>query len=340
MTARLKRLTRTTTVTLLACLALVAGGTTALAATAAATTAAAKIQITGTVSDHGGYPLAGMTVQVVRADHEESNFASTSTDWAGAFGSPKIPVDATTEYVLEVTDPTGRHLVTYSKEFTATAANRKQNVTMADAGVIRGKVTTKDGDVVKPATRVVVTANNSISVATSTLGKFSLGGLPTGTYALLFEDYDEDGTRPGPLFSSICYDNIPRPVGNCSDATQVKVTAGTVTTIHPQVLDHRLGSLSGTVTDTNGAPLKGKPVTIVAASDQSNWLGNATTKADGSWSVPGIKFVGKVKVSVEDPFEVYRTTWYDKAVDFAHATPLQLKDQGEIDDITIVMPLK
>lgn len=128
--------------------------------------------------------------------------------------SPKIPVDATMKYVLEVTDPTGRHQIAYSKAFAATASNRKQNVTLASAGVIRGKVTTKDGDMVRPATHVVVTANNSVSVAPSSLGKFSLGGLPSGTYTLLFEDYDEDGTRPGPLFSSICYDNIPRPGGS------------------------------------------------------------------------------------------------------------------------------
>jgi hypothetical protein len=349
MTARLLRLTRTTILAVLACVALVAGGTAAVAATTAGTTGATEIQITGTVSDRGGYPLEGMIVQVVRADHEESDFAETRTYVGGKFGTPKIPVDSTMNYLLEVTDPTGRHQKAYSKEFAATAANRKQNVTMADAAVIRGKVTTKDGDVVRPATSIFVEAQGTDSggrpaggfTFTSSKGAFSMGGLPSGTYSLTFLDYDEENTREGPLFQTICYDNVPLTAvepDRCDGATLVKVTAGKVTTINPQVLDHKLGSISGTATDTNGAPLKGKAVTIVAANDQNVHLGERNTKADGSWSVPGIRFVGKVKVSVSDPFEVYRTTWYTNAVDFAHATALQLKDQGEINGITFVMP--
>jgi hypothetical protein len=197
----------------------------------------ARIRVTGTISDRAGYPLAGVNVLVVRADHEDSDVESTTTDGAGRFVTPRIPVDAAMEYKLVVTDRTGRHQTAYSRDFAATPANRTRNVRMAIAGIIRGKVTTKDGDIVRPARHVLVTANNSISVGTSSLGAFSLGGLPTGTYTLLFEDYDEDGTRPGTHFASICYDNIPRPVGNCADGTKVRVTAGKVTTINPQVLD-------------------------------------------------------------------------------------------------------
>lgn len=234
MTARLPRLT----LTLAAGLALIGGA--AAGTIGSADAATATIQVTGTVTDKAGYPLAGMQVLVVRADHEDSDFEATTTGWAGTFSAPKIPADATMEYQLEVRDPTGRHLTTYSKPFVATAAHRVQNVKLAAAGIIRGKVSTKDGDVVRPARFVLVTANNSVSVGTSVFGTFSLGGLPSGTYTLLFEDYDEDGTRPGPHFASICYDNIPRPVGSCGDATKVTVTAGKVTTINPQVLDVRI----------------------------------------------------------------------------------------------------
>ncbi len=234
MTARLLRLT----------LALVAGvalvGGTAIAATSAAHAAPATIRVTGTVTDRDGYPLAGVEVQVVRADHEDSDFEPTTTDWAGRYVTPRIPVDATMKYVVGAADPTGHHQTASSKPFAATPAHKVQHLKMAAAGIIRGKVTTKDGDVVRPARFVLVTANNSVSVATSSFGTFTLGGLPSGTYTLLFEDYDEDGSRPGPHFASICYDNIPRPVGNCVDATKVTVTAGKVTTINPQVLDVRI----------------------------------------------------------------------------------------------------
>lgn len=246
MTVRLLRLTRTTILALLASVGLIAGGTAAVSSAASA--APATLRVSGAVSDAGGYPLPGVIVQVVRADHEESNFAPASTDWAGAFGTPKIPVDATTKYVLEVTDPTGRHRTAYSKPFAAISANRTQDITLRNAAVIRGKVTTKLGDVIKPATGVQVTAQGTTAqgheynatVGTSTRGAFSLGGLPSGTYSLVFLDYDEDGTRPGPLFNPICYDNVPVTAvepERCDGAKLVTVTAGKVTTIRPQVLD-------------------------------------------------------------------------------------------------------
>lgn len=317
----------------------------AVTADAATTT----IRVTGTISDRGGYPLAGMTVQLVRADHEESDFAAVTSGRAGEFTTPKIPVDASTTYVLEVSDPTGRHRTAHSKEFAAVAANRRQNVTMADAALIRGKVSTKDGDLVRPAKSILVEAHGTTVggqdadafTFTSSRGGFVLGGLPGGTYTLTFTDYDEDGSRPGPRFSTICYDNVPitdvEP-DRCDGSTLVRVAAGAVRTLHPQVMDHRLGGMTGTTTDASGTPVANATVTIVAADDAQHWLGETQTGADGSWSVQGITYVGKVKVKAEDGSGTYRTTWFTTAADFAHATALRLKDQGEIDDITIAMP--
>lgn len=237
----------------------------------------------------------------------------------GDFGTPKIPVDATMKYLLEVTDPTGRHRTAYSKEFAATAANRKQNVTMADAAVIRGKVTTKDGDVARPATRILVEANGTDSGGrpaggfsfTSSKGAFSMGGLPSGTYSLTFVDYDEDGTREGPLFRTICYDNVPLTSvepDRCAGATQVKVTAGKVMTINPQVLDDRLGSLSGTVTGSAGTPLDNVTLDVYAANNPDNYLGEDHTAGGGKWTINGIDYVGEIKLVARDDAGTYRTT--------------------------------
>jgi hypothetical protein len=347
MNAQLLRLTRTTILALLACVGLVAGG--AVATTSVASAAPATIRFTGTVTETGGYPLAGVKVQVVRADHEDSDWAVTTTDSHGRFITPKILANASMNYLLEATDPTGRHQTTYTEEFAATLANRTQNISMAKAAIIRGQVSTKDGDIVRPATHVIVEANGTDNAGnpaggnafTTSSGEFSLGGLPSGTYSLAFDDNDEDGTRVGPRFRTICYDNVPLTdvePNRCDGATLVKVVAGTVTTIHPQVLDHRLGGLSGAVTDSAGNLLQYVTVDVYAANDQ-RFLGEDRTFGEANWAIDGIDYVGKVKIVASDVEGNYRTTWYVNAIDFAHANALELQDEGQIDDITIALPL-
>jgi hypothetical protein len=117
--------------------------------------------------------------------------------------------------------------------------------------VIRGKVSTKDGDVVQPAAGILVEVRGTTTggkdadgfTFTSAHGAFTVGDLPSGTYSLTFTDYDEDGTRPGPRFRTICYDNAPLTdvePDRCDAATLVRVAAGAVRTLRPQVMDQRL----------------------------------------------------------------------------------------------------
>lgn len=246
MKARFARLTRTTIPALLACVALVGG--TAVATTSAANAAPTTFRFNGTVSDRAGFPLAGVEVQVVRADHEDSDIEPVITGRKGDFVTPAFVVQPDVKYQLVATDPTGRHLTAYSKGFAPTAANRTQNLTMGPAAVIRGKITTKKGDTVRPGAGIFVEAYGTTpggkpaggAEFASALGAFSMGGLPSGTYRLVFSDYDEEGNYPDGQFSPICYDNVPvtsTGPDECEGQTFVTVKAGTVTTLHPQVLD-------------------------------------------------------------------------------------------------------
>lgn len=337
MTARLVRLTGTILAAICAMVVLVAVGTTAAIATTSATSTTGTI--TGTISDPSAYPLSGITVQLWDNGPDEGSLvATTTTDSAGRYRFANVATDGDDAYRFEARDTSGAHIDLYSGTFPIAAGKTTtHDGTMKVAGFIQGKVSTKDGTAAaQPAKNVVVEAeggDTSQDVKVSAKGFFRLGKLPTGTYTVRFQDSTEK-------FSGKCYNNVPMSYnGRCPGATTVSVTAGKTTTLKPQVLDHKLGRLSGTVTDTNGAPLKGVQVEVRAASDEELWLNETITKADGSWTI-GSGYVGKVKVTVWDLDDVYRTTWYKNAVDFAHATALVLKDQGEISDISVAMPKK
>ena len=337
MTAQLTRLTWTSVAAICAMVVLVAGGTTAAIATTSA--ASTTGTITGTISDPGGYPLSGMSVQLWDNGPDEGSLvATTTTDTAGRYRFTEVATDGDDAYRVEARDSTGAHLDLISGTFPiAVGKTTTRDGTMKLAGFIQGKVSTKVGTAAaQPAKNVVVEAlggDTSQDVKVSAKGFFRLGKLPTGTYTVRFQDSTE-------TFSGTCYHNVRMTYdGRCPGVTKVAVTAGRTTTLKPQVLTHKLGRLSGTVTDTNGTPLKGVQVEVRAASDENLWLKETVTKADGSWAI-GSAYVGKVKVMAWDLEDVHRTTWYKNAVDFAHATALTLKDQGTISGITIVMPKK
>ena len=336
MTARLVRLTRTTLAAICAMVVLVAGGTTAALATTSAVPTTGTI--TGTISDPSGYPLAGITIQLWDNGADEGSLVATATtDSAGRYRFAKVATDGDDAYRFEAEDLSGAHLHLSSGTFVVPAGRTTtHNGTMKLAGFIQGKVSTKDGAAAaQPAKNVVVEADGgdvALDAKVSAKGFFRLGGLPTGTYRVRFQD--SAGT-----FTTTCYNNVPTiNGGRCPGMTTVAVTAGKTTTLKPQVLHHKLGQLSGSVADTNGAPLQGMTVEVRRASDQAI-LAELTTKADGSWT-SGIGFVGTVKVEVWDTEDAYRTTWFKNAVDFAHATALQLKDEGKITGINVVMPKK
>lgn len=336
MTARLARLTWTTVAAICAMVVLVAGGTTAAIATTSASSTTGNI--TGTISDPSGYPLSGVTVRLWDNGPDEGSLvATTTTDSAGRYRFSNVATDGDDAYRFEAEDLSGAHIYTYSGTFVVPAdKTTTYNKTMKLAGFIQGKVSTKDGTAAAvPARNVVVEADGSdvaLDVKVSAKGYFRLGGLPTGTYRVRFKD-------SAGKFTTTCYNNV-RTIngGRCPGMTTVAVTAGKTTTLKPQVLSHRLGQLSGTVTDTSGTPLKGMAVEVRRASDDAI-LRELTTKADGSWAA-GIGYVGTLKVEVWDPEDVYRTTWFKDAVDSAHAVALQLKDQGKITGINVVMPKK
>ncbi|MCW2750680.1 MAG: hypothetical protein JWR83_1790, partial [Aeromicrobium sp.] len=121
--------------------------------------------------------------------------------------------------------------------------------------------------------------------------------------------------------------------------TKVTVTAGTATTIKPQVLNHRTSLLAGTVSDKAGKPFSSASIEVYTAT-KNHLIGDSFTKSDGSWSLKAISYVGSIKIVARDSDGVLRDTWYVNALDYAHAKALMLKDGSKIDHILIVLPPK
>lgn len=312
-------------------------------------TAASTVRVHGTVSDSEGYPLPGVRVGIRPADHDDdTEFAVATTDGQGRFTTAAVPISSK-RYELTASDPTGRHLDTSSSSFTATAAVAAKNLTMADAGVIRGKVSLP-GSPQTPATGILVgadrvtggTVEHVDDAFTSTRGGFTLGGLTSGTYRLTFLDYDEDGTKPGRRYRPTCYDNVPvtAPNHGCAGETTVQVEAGTVTTIEPQVMGTRIGRLSGTVVDSAGKAVKYATVSVYSA-DTRKRLGEDDLGYPGgrsrTWRFD-LDHDGPVKIVAKDRTGKHRTTWYVKATSFAAAKSIPYDGLKDVSEIRLVLP--
>ncbi len=314
---------------------LVAGGTTAAIATTSA--AATTDTITGTITDSSGYPLPGITIRLFDDGPDEGSLVdTTTTNTAGRYRFTGVQAESGETYRLEGTDPTGAHVFLYSSFEVGPGAAMTHNATMKLAGFIQGKVTTKVGSApAQPAKHAYLTAygkNTTETVSVSAKGTFRIGGLPAGTYALELQDRDE-------AFAAQCYNNIRMGSEGCegtTGATRISVTAGKATTIAPQVFTHPTSLLGGTVTDPDGKPLSSASIEVYTA-DKKHLVDDSYTKDDGTWSIRGIAYVGKVKIVARDSDGVLRDTWYAKAVDFAHATAVTLKEGSKITNTSITM---
>jgi hypothetical protein len=230
------RLTRTTVAAICAMVVLIAGGTTAAIATT--TAAPTTVTITGTISDPGGYPLAGIKIELFKDGADEGTYVGTATtNDAGRYRFTGVQAEAGDPFWFGATDSSGAHVYAYSGFNVGSGTVTTKNRTMSIAGFIQGKVSTKDGTAAAQLGKhVYVTAYGTDTVASahvSAKGKFRIGGLPAGSYVLELIDGDD-------LFAAQCYNNVKMSKEGCEgtkSATHIKVIAGKAVTIAPQVMN-------------------------------------------------------------------------------------------------------
>ena len=259
--------------------------------------------ISGSVTDAEG-ALGNATVSAWRigGDGSSTLIASATTDSAGSYLLTGLPGGA---YVVRFSATL--HLTEYwldsSQEWNATRIQVEEGLVtsgidarLEPAGRIEGRVVDGNGlgvnNVSVYAYRDGVYYENS---ATSVIdGIYSLDALPAGTYKLYFVDYygDYAWTWYRSAATSVSADPIIVTAGGATDAGDASLLAG--------------GRISGTVTDTTGAPAVG--VWVYANSDSGGWTDSAYTDVDGTYSIDHLP-PGRYRVFFSLDRE-YISKWY------------------------------
>ncbi len=297
------------------------------AALAATTTADAKLEvgakITGKVTGPGGGAVPGVSIN---ASTTQGASATAISDAAGNYTI--LGLGAGT-YAVRFTPPNGSTLMAeyYNDTISSVLAT---NVTLSLGGtraavdahltlgaVVSGTITS-GGAVVAGATVSI----DAASATTDAAGQYSIPGLDPGPHSVYFR---------GPSGSTM----VPEYYNNASSyvaATALVLSLGQVLT----GIDADLaagGNISGTVTQTGGAPLANASVLV-----DSTYGGSTSTSASGTYTVTGLS-PGYHRVCFRAAYGVllaprcYGTTTFD----MNQATPIAVTAGSTTPNINAVL---
>lgn len=303
---------------LLAVFALVLGG---LVSPATAATGTGKLK--GTVT-FAGKPLEAAKVQLFRYDYDTADdperfeyrrVKTVKTDRTGrySFSGLKIAKLKTGQqlvmYAILVTDRAGKAVKAVRYIQPKKGKTVTKNVRLSAAAVLTGTVSRSDG--ASPAELTVDLATDETSygeIATPEFrpvthatvqpdGTFRLEGVAAGHYAVVVRAEE---------YVPHCYNFGSHVLEKCngSDAQVTALKSGETRALSPTVMTElapAVSTLSGTVTDTAGKPLKGITVTV-AAYDRFE---SVVTRASGRFTVKGRLEAGAYRVRFSDPKRIW-----------------------------------
>jgi 5-hydroxyisourate hydrolase-like protein (transthyretin family) len=289
--------------------------------------------VSGKVTDAGGNPIKGATVQVEDAsgsnpldavgfDEDDSFSATTAAD--GTYSIKGLP---TGTYVVDVDGPggkdyapqyyNGQQTLSTATEISATegATTANINVALPTGGQISGTVT--DGTSGQPMENVGVTVYDSgddyvESTDTAANGTYTLTGLVTsGSYVVQFSPPGSSGDA-GEFYTGKESVETGSPVSVTEGATTANINAALP----------KGAILSGAVTyGPTGGPLAGVDVSIYDSA--GNLVESTFTQPDGTWSQPNL-LAGTYKVgfstSVNLAFQYYNAVGTIAAANVVTAT--------------------
>jgi putative cell wall-binding protein len=158
------------------------------------------------------------------------------------------------------------------------------------------------------------------TTATGSDGTYVLNSLPPGSYIL------ELDPGAGPYAEPQYYSGTT----SYTSALPVDVSEGQAQTGVNDVLVGT-GTVTGTVTNTSGAPVSNINVQVIGVDAQGNDTGtfaSTVTGPDGTYSIDTVA-EGKAIAYFSDPNETYAYQWYNNQVGFSgNATPFQVTSGG------------
>ncbi len=282
--------------------------------------------ISGTVTDPDGNVLSNVEVTVYRQETYGWAAMSHTTSISGTYtvgglntGTYRVGFydrsnTYATEFYNDATD------VDSATDVSVTAGQNTPNidVQLAVRGSISGTVTDPDGNVLSNVEVTVYRQETygwaAMSHTTSISGTYTVGGLNTGTYRVGF--YDRSNTYATEFYNDAT---------DVDSATDVSVTAGQNTPNIDGQLDVQLavgGSISGTVTDPDDAPLAGIGIMVYSESGIPFHVFPSYTDTDGTYTIGGLPG-GTYRVSFYDSIGGrYLMEYYDNAPDLDSATQI------------------
>jgi len=229
--------------------------------------------ISGTLTDSNGKGLLGISVSGSNKDYSAHGSATTDTN-----GNYTLNGLSTGTYSLSFGTNThnaqnGTNLANQRTTISLVQGQKISNINLqfSQGGSISGTVISSTGQALAGIYVSVSGSDGYGSATTDAQGKYLINGLSRGTYSVRVE-LSNYNSQNGTNWTSYQQTGV------------LVVPAQTTENINAQI--NQGGSVSGTVTDTNGAALSGISVNI------QNWNGNsygyATTDSNGRYTISGL----------------------------------------------------
>ena len=283
--------------------------------------------VSGVVRDASGNPIQGVQVSASfkggPRSGQSAGYASTGSD--GAYRVGGLPVGTYAFRFTSYTGFAGEWYADKSSEASAdpislTAGQQRSGIDaeLASGGSISGLVTDPDG---QPLPGIVVAAQVDGEYRSGTTGpdgRYEILGLSGGAYTVSFADGSGGFDPAQAKFVFEYFDDA----SDETSATPVVVAAGqAIAGINAAMA--RTGSISGRITNEQGAPLEG--ISVVPYLDGYQLYGySIVSDGDGRYTVTGTR-PGNYKLRFEPPEgSPLLPEWYDGQSDEASATQLPM----------------